>query len=339
MSDAKPRSFRNALSLKAEELTRAAVKPFLEQRGFEVTNQPRRHGLVVSQIVTARRGAEDVVTARVRICWNREDRTADGAKYAAAQLFSGLKDGDWDKTLYAVGARERKAGNSHNLFVQWDQGALVHAALVPSDQIASIWRRQHEVYADLIGRRALGKVTKNPVENGNSPTIYLQDDRTAETPNVAKLFWTWPGVIDLNALTPQGGDLADDIFDDLRDNPSPIGRDSGERHSALRSGFTRDRKVREAVLKRADGVCEREGCGATRPFPGFLDVHHILGVYSSDRVWSCVALCPNCHREAHRAPDRDEINAALQIYAGDHGAALVFGRGKSQSLAPSARDP
>jgi len=70
-----------------------------------------------------------------------------------------------------------------------------------------------------------------------------------------------------------------------------------------------------AVLKRAEGRCERELCGVHRPYSGFLDVHHILGGSVSDRVWTCVALCPNCHREAHFALDRDAINAELRDYA------------------------
>ena len=40
-----------------------------------------------------------------------------------------------------------------------------------------------------------------------------------------------------------------------------------------------------------------------------------LGIDVSDRVWTCVALCPNCHREAHFSPDRDAINAQLRDFA------------------------
>ena len=73
--------------------------------------------------------------------------------------------------------------------------------------------------------------------------------------------------------------------------------------------------TREAVARRAAGQCERDSCGTRRSYPGFLDVHHILGIEVSDRVWTCVALCPNCHREAHFAPDRDAINAQLRAFA------------------------
>jgi 5-methylcytosine-specific restriction protein A len=40
-----------------------------------------------------------------------------------------------------------------------------------------------------------------------------------------------------------------------------------------------------------------------------------LGVEKSDRVWTCVALCPNCHRDAHFAPDCEAINKRLSKYA------------------------
>ena len=90
--------------------------------------------------------------------------------------------------------------------------------------------------------------------------------------------------------------------------------DGSKRFEIIRSEVQRDAKVRKAVLARAAG-CERPECGANRPFAGILDVHHILGVEKSDRVWNCVALCPNCHREAHFAPNAEEINSELLTIA------------------------
>jgi 5-methylcytosine-specific restriction protein A len=46
-----------------------------------------------------------------------------------------------------------------------------------------------------------------------------------------------------------------------------------------------------------------------------FDVHHILGADKSDRIYNCVALCPNCHREVHFAPDHDEVNGKLLDFA------------------------
>lgn len=90
---------------------------------------------------------------------------------------------------------------------------------------------------------------------------------------------------------------------------------NGRSPTIWRSMVKRDRRVRAEVLKRAEGVCEREGCQHTREWAGFLDVHHILGADKSDRAWNCVALCPNCHREAHYSPEHGAINADLLAYA------------------------
>lgn len=83
----------------------------------------------------------------------------------------------------------------------------------------------------------------------------------------------------------------------------------------MRSEVKRDPRVRADVVKRADGKCERSTCEAIARYKGFLDVHHILGVRNSDRVWNCVALCPSCHRDAHFAPERDVINDTLLDFA------------------------
>lgn len=108
----------------------------------------------------------------------------------------------------------------------------------------------------------------------------------------------------------------DDTFDDLPNmDYSSIGSDGAVVKTIMRSETKRDPRVRKAVIIRAGGRCERTGCGVQRDFIGFLDVHHILGVEKSDRYWNCVALCPNCHREVHAAPNRDEINVALLEYA------------------------
>ena len=163
-----------------------------------------------------------------------------------------------------------------------------------------------------------GRRKKNHARNGNSPTLWLQDDSTPETHAVADVLWSWPGVIDVVALPQIGGLLTDDAYDDLP--VDMLGRDEGTRVVRQTSGYPRDPKVRAAVLARAGGKCERDGCGAYRPFPGFLDVHHILGIRESDRIRNCVSLCPNCHREAHFAPDRDAINTALQAYASKFGS-------------------
>ena len=91
--------------------------------------------------------------------------------------------------------------------------------------------------------------------------------------------------------------------------------DGASRVTSTRSHVKRDPRVRIEVIKRAEDGCERASCGDERRYPGFLDCHHILGAETSDRYWNCVALCPNCHRVAHFASDRDQINAELLTFA------------------------
>jgi predicted HNH restriction endonuclease len=104
--------------------------------------------------------------------------------------------------------------------------------------------------------------------------------------------------------------ILDDTFEDLNASDySQLGTDGAKKIHGQRSYVRRDPAVRRVVLLRAGGQCEK--CNTRRDYSGFLDVHHILGAIKSDRVWNCVAVCPNCHREAHTAPNRDDINAAL----------------------------
>ena len=251
---------------------------------------------------------------RVRLCWRREGRKPGERKYSAAQLRARLR-GDWEDTLRYIVSRDQDHGNTHNLIVQRDGATIVYAALIPRNALMPIWLRQRDVSAELRQRGLMGRITKNHAENGSSPTIWLQDDRTPDAHEVADALWSWPGVLDLAKLMPQSPVSDDDTFDDC---PAPdhslLGSDGAARRTVIRSEVKRDHRVRRAVLDRTT-TCEREGCTAVRDYVGFLDVHHILGVEKGDRVWNCVALCPNCHRDAHFAPDADDLNQRMLEYA------------------------
>lgn len=328
------RAFRTDASIAAEQATRRRVTPLLERHGFDILDSDWiERGSAITQIITARRGDTSPMRMHVRLCWRRDGRNARENLYSAAQLRARLIDGDWDKTLETIAAREARDGNSHLLLVQDSADGFVFAAILPCDQIPAIWEAQRQVSADLLARGLAGGTTKNHAANGSSPTLWLQDDRYPATGAVAQVLWQWSGVINVMALPlPDVGDQSDDSLDDLPLGEAHLGRDSADRVVQVRSGFPRDAKVRDAVRERAGGKCEREGCGEQRAFAGFLDVHHILGVGMSDRVWSCVALCPNCHREAHFSPNRDAINAALAAYA-----CAFADEGNSERRRPSAR--
>ena len=84
-------------------------------------------------------------------------------------------------------------------------------------------------------------------------------------------------------------------------------------HAMARS---RSNAIKIYVLKRANGVCE--GCGAKAPFRSttgrpYLETHHIRRLSDGgpdDPLW-VIALCPNCHREAHYGEHYDDIKKRL----------------------------
>jgi len=90
---------------------------------------------------------------------------------------------------------------------------------------------------------------------------------------------------------------------------------SPNRHEVVGKIWDRDRKVRDAALRRADGKCEL--CGQ----PGFLmtngavylETHHVipLSENGADHESNVVAICPNDHREAHHGQHKTAIRAKL----------------------------
>ena len=70
-------------------------------------------------------------------------------------------------------------------------------------------------------------------------------------------------------------------------------------------GHKRNPDVIVAVLRRANGICEK--CSSQAPFfrrsdgSPYLEVHHWvpLSQDGKDTIDNAVALCPNCHREMH----------------------------------------
>ncbi|WP_250532364.1 HNH endonuclease [Caballeronia sp. ATUFL_F1_KS39] len=313
------RAFRSTESLVEEAVTRDAIGPFLTERGYSVLRDHRTQtGTAIAQFLRVQAPDGQTLQMRVRLCWRRTDERANQGKIAAAQLRARLINDSWDDTLAFVVERDRAEGNTHHLFVQRDGLDIAYAALIPRDELAPIWRRQRDVSAGLIAKGLLGRMSKNHAMNGTSPTIWLQDDRKAHGHEVADVLWSWPGVIDLAKLAVAPAKIdetGDDTFDDCPVGDAwLIGSDGAERRGVVRSEVKRDPLVRRAVLARTSG-CERAGCGQKLHYKEFLDVHHILGVEKGDRVWNCVALCPNCHRDAHYSPNAAALNLQLLKYA------------------------
>jgi predicted HNH restriction endonuclease len=99
-----------------------------------------------------------------------------------------------------------------------------------------------------------------------------------------------------------------DAIDDL-------GADTPERNKSEVWSYSRDSRVRDAVLRRAKGQCEF--CNK----PGFikpdgtryLESHHVIALASEgeDRTTNVIAICPNDHREAHFGDRREEIEGEM----------------------------
>jgi 5-methylcytosine-specific restriction endonuclease McrA len=78
-----------------------------------------------------------------------------------------------------------------------------------------------------------------------------------------------------------------------------------EKMLVLTTVFKRNPDVIAEVRERAKGQCER--CGHQAPFyrrsdnSPFLEVHHRIPLAQGgdDSVENAIALCPNCHRQAH----------------------------------------
>lgn len=313
------RAFRTPESLDAETISRNAVKPFLISRGF-IVEEDQRHkfGAAISQDVAAIDPNRKRIKMRIRLCW-RWDRENKSNKFSAAQLRARLIDNDWDHTLDTIVAHAKEKGITHMMLMQRSGKEIVYAALIPIAKLKAIWEKQRDVSAKLIKDGKMGRTKKNHAMNGESPTVWLMDNRKPEAHAVPDVLWGWPGVVDLVKLPIVSAPTVlpvDDTFDDLPGvDYSDLGNDGSPRVPTISSKVKRDPKVRRAVIKRAINGCERESCSDKRCYLGFLDVHHILGVEKSDRVWNCVALCPNCHREAHYGPDRVRLNDELFKFA------------------------
>lgn len=88
-----------------------------------------------------------------------------------------------------------------------------------------------------------------------------------------------------------------------------------QRHDTSGSAFIRSASVRDAVLKRANGVCEYCGEPGFKTASGsiFLETHHVIALADDgpDHEWNVVGVCPTDHRRAHFGDDHAAIQEVL----------------------------
>jgi len=79
--------------------------------------------------------------------------------------------------------------------------------------------------------------------------------------------------------------------------------------------FKRDPAVRAAAKLRANGCCEHCGEPGFKMASGsiYLETHHVVPLCEGglDNVRNVAALCPNDHKKAHYAAERESIRASL----------------------------
>lgn len=79
--------------------------------------------------------------------------------------------------------------------------------------------------------------------------------------------------------------------------------------------YVRDPAVREAVIRRAEGLCEfcREPGFLKADGTRYLEAHHIiaLAAQGEDRMTNVIALCPGHHRAAHFGKDAANMEAEM----------------------------
>lgn len=108
-----------------------------------------------------------------------------------------------------------------------------------------------------------------------------------------------------------------DKFTDQFSNP-----DSPEKRTSTGTVYVRSPEVRESVLKRASGVCEFCGQPGFKTAAGtiYLETHHVIALADDgpDIEWNVVAVCPNDHRRAHHAENREEVRTQLLAILAKH---------------------
>jgi 5-methylcytosine-specific restriction protein A len=121
------RAFRTADSLESELVTRAAVVPFLRDRGFQLEDHRTQRGTSISQFLVGRDDRGETVTFWVRLCWRKAAGTIEDA-HSAAQLLSNVEGDRWIEALEARLDRAIAAGATHLLLVQNAGPNIVRAA-------------------------------------------------------------------------------------------------------------------------------------------------------------------------------------------------------------------
>lgn len=109
----------------------------------------------------------------------------------------------------------------------------------------------------------------------------------------------------------QPSTIFNSVIDDI--DQSDFGNDDPEYRKRMAGSYVRDARVREQVLKRANGFCEE--CDQpgfrtkTKSGQPYLETHHVIALSEQgrDRPHNVIALCATDHRRAHYAENWKEL--------------------------------
>lgn len=189
---------------------------------------------------------------------------------------------DLDAVLHAIDDASRR-GASHLMGIIGNEttGKLEFARVFPLDEVKQIAKEQRNV-------------CRHPFYLAHGAAVVLR--------SLSEDFAKAAGIV----LTYGEDTLAPKISDNLKNS-------SGRARSG--TVFRRDPKVRDAVLLLARGHCERCGQQGFLTITGdrYLETHHVVGVAERgpDTTDNVVAVCPTCHRQAHFAADRVQVEREL----------------------------
>lgn len=108
---------------------------------------------------------------------------------------------------------------------------------------------------------------------------------------------------------------ADEIKKNIGTN-LPKGQEVPSKGERIINVYLRDANVVAYVLNAAGDYCE--SCGGKAPFlkkngEPYLEIHHVLPLSKggTDTITNTVAICPNCHREAHYSDKKEDLVSKL----------------------------
>jgi hypothetical protein len=294
------RGFTGPESIEYTHTTQKLLPEFLQARGF---SNIRDNYKGKSLTIYAEDTSGKLLAMRVKSCWRpRENRV-----HSSMQLVARTKGEDHETAVRKYIGRAKVDGITHFLIVQREDQEFTVAALIPTEDVLTIWCLQRDKGELFIDRR-------NPAKNGSSPTLSL--DKTRD-PELADVLWGYSTVLDLvTSHVVAFEQLPEEI-------PSGVSVKEGARKTITVNAYERNSSARRLCIQQWKENCVVCGFSFEKHYgelgKGYIHVHHLkpLGEireeYELDPVKDLRPVCPNCHAMLHRQRGVLSIEALQKI--------------------------